>query len=95
MLQDTLLSNQNKIAKENIPVVAQVIDNILKVAIKSNIKGNSNDIVLPYSDGHRKKIYLGHTLCLLNRYYRHDLFDAYKEIQVPTDILKYIIVNWT
>jgi len=80
MLRDTLLSNQNKIAKENIPTVAQVFDNILKAAIKSNIKGNANDMFMPYSDAHRKKIYLGHTLCLLNRYYRHPKFDDYGEI---------------
>ena len=72
-LREAALENNTKLSNENISAISQLLNQLLKEIIISCTKGNPNDMVMPYSDAHRKRINLGHTLCILNKYLRHGM----------------------
>jgi len=58
--EEKLEEEKNKMIK-----MKEFLEDLIKRAMKSMLRGNPKDIVMPYSDKHKKRVYLSQMICII------------------------------
>lgn len=53
--------------KDSVKEMKRFLEEFCKVLLEENIKGKLTDVVMPYSEPHRKKVHVSQAVCIIMR----------------------------